>query len=285
LVTQFEFRLIHGHAPPGQLDADSLLRIVKALKQTALEVARCQVDSSRRGRPSHDVDRLAQLNITMSEGSTVLTAERAHPHQTLGFDLEDEETFDARMGELMIGVANNHRPDWSNDAVARGAWSLACALSSAAPVVEVRAADRGETFSCANLNERTWVAAPHGRPAEDVALIGLLEAVDLHSKRFRIRDSVGLAVALPNVEAAEQVAGLIGREVLVRGEPVYGDADLITELHNAEVEIAPELDKTWLSAESVPLTEILDRASVPPPGPISDLTDDEFGAFMEALGL
>lgn len=55
------------------------------------------------------------------------------------------------------------------------------------------------------LRKEVWLATPGARVVEDVVVTGMLEAVDLRSGRFRIRDDVGSRISLDDVPDAEKV--------------------------------------------------------------------------------
>lgn len=285
MTTQFEFRLIGGDAPQGELDADQLLAIVQSLKDIATKLGRSETEAELLGRPPRRVERVARLTIGLAPGSTRVLARRANAHkEALDFDLAEEQGFDERFQALVESIALDERPDWVSDTLAVSAADLTSALKKAAPQVEFKAAGTvRRTFMTADTHRETWRAPSLAASPETVTVVGRLYAVNLKSHRLQVQDDLGNEFALLKVENDTEVGHLLGSYVSVTGTPERDSRGRPAQIHGAMIDAAPQIPAAAGIRESVALEQILASAPGPIAGGIPGLTDDEAETFFEAL--
>lgn len=115
-----------------------------------------------------------------------------------------------------------------------------------------------------------------------VVISGVLRAVDIDRGRFRIRDDVRNRIALEGVADAERAARLINRRVTATGIAVRGDNGALRAVSQPVI-AAEELPEAWVAGRTDDWTAELEKPSPDPDGGVT-LTDDEFQAFMSAMG-
>lgn len=287
MATQFEFRLIDGEAPDGELEADQLIALVHSLKEVATKIGRAETDAEAVGRPSKRTQRVAKLAIGLAPGSTKLLVRRADDEAALDFDLDDEKAFDEKFQAIVESIALDERPDWVTDTLAIAAGELRAALEKAAPTVEFKVAgDVRRTFKTKETRRETWKASEGESGPETVTFVGRLRAVNLDTHRLQVTDDIGNRVALPNVVNDAAAGRLLGGYVTVVGSPERDPKGKISQIHEAVVTAAPPLpDGVQVGAPpNISLEEILASAPGPMFGGITDLTDEEAEAFFEAIG-
>lgn len=280
---QFEFHLIGGDAPSGELDADHLLAIVASLKEVAMRVGRIETDAESVGRAPKRVQRVAKLVIGLVPGSTTVLARRAGAGpDALDFDLTDEQAFDERFEALVSSIALDQRPDWVSNSLSLAAGDLTAALQQAAPDVQFKVdGQTRQSFKTADVHRETWRVIP--KPvAQEVTFVGRLYAVNLNTHRLQVQDDVGNRVALPNVLNDAEASRLIGSHVLVTGPPEFDTKGRLTQIHDAEIRPAPRPLGGVGVPKSVSLEELLQSAPGPDPYGGFVLTDEEFASFLEA---
>jgi len=289
MPTQFEFRLIDGNAPEGELEADQLIAIVMSLKEVATKLGRAETDAEAVGRPSKRTQRVAKLSIGLAPGSTKVLVRRAEiDDDALPIELDEERAFDEKFQAIVESIAADERPGWITDTLAIAAGKLRAALEDAAPTVEFKAGEQvHRTFKTVDTHKETWNAIDLKPEAEAVAFVGRLRAVNLDTHRLHVTDDVGNRVALPNVVNDAAVGRLLGDYVTVVGTPERDSKGRLTQIHQAMVEAAPLLPSSVRLGvpEPVSLEDILASAPGPRFGGINGLTDDEADAFLDALGL
>lgn len=289
MATQFEFRLIDGNAPEGELEADQLIAIVQSLKEIATKLGRAETDAEAVGRPSKRTQRVAKLSIGLAPGSTKVLVRRAEiDEDVLPIELDEERAFDEKFQAIVESIAVDERPGWVTDTLAIAAGKLRSALEDAAPTVEFRAGEQvRRTFKTTDTHKETWHAIDLQPEAETVAFVGRLRAVNLDTHRLQVTDDVGNRVALPNVVNDAAVGRLLGDYVTVVGTPERDSKGRLSQIHEAIVEAAPVLPAgVGLGVpEPVSLEDVLASAPGPSFGGIHGLTDDEADAFLDALGL
>lgn len=284
MSTRFEFRLIGADAPDGQLDAEDLLAIVSSLKRLATRLGRVEVNARSLGRPPRNVDRVARLRVGLVAGSTRLIFERSVDSDALDLDLADEDALDQRLRDVVDAIAADERPDWVDDSLAANASELTVALQRAAPEVEFVAAEVSRArFRTDQIHVETWRPGSEPTP-ESAVLVGRLEAVDLKSHRFRVRDDLGNAVSLPEVQDDTAVKHLIGSYVYVTGLAERRADGRVESVRDSVIVAAQDLVGATVVPAAVPLDEILAGAPGPQAGAIDGLTSEEAGAFAEAMG-
>lgn len=284
MTTQFEFRLIGGEAPEGELDADQLLAIVQSLKDIVTKLGRAETEAEASGRPPKRVGRVSRLTIGLAPGSTRVLARRASlGEHALDFDLAEEQGFDQKFEDLVQGIALDTRPDWVSETLASSAADLTVALQKAAPEVEFTVAGRvRRVFKTAETHRETWRAPATDTPSEAVTVVGRLFAVNLKSHRLLVQDDVGSEFALPKVENDLEVGQLIGSYVSVTGTPERDARGRLTEIHGAAIGPAAAPAGAGIR-DAVSLDAILASAPGPAAGGIPGLTEAEANAFFEAL--
>jgi hypothetical protein len=289
MATQFQFRLIDGSAPEGELEADQLIAIVQSLKEIATKLGRVETEAEAVGRPSKRTQRVAKLTIGLAPGSTRVLVRRAEVDEgSLPIELDEERAFDEKFQIIVESIASDVRPGWVIDSLAVAAGKLRAALEDAAPTVEfVAGGQLRRTFKTTDTHKETWNAISHEPRAEIVAFVGRLRAVNLDTHRLQVTDDIGNRVALPNVVNDSAVGRLLGDYVTVVGTPGRDANGRLTQVHEAVVEAAPLLppDVGLGVAEPVSLEEILASAPGPMFGGIHGLTDGEADGFLDALGL
>lgn len=285
MAKQFEFRLIDGSAPSGQLEADDLIALVQSLKEVATKLGRDETEAELVGRPTKRTQRLAKLNIGLAPGSTrVLLQRTAAGDDALDFDLDEERSFDERFEAIVSSIAADSRPDWVPGPLAIAAGKLRAALAHAAPRVEFTVDGRVQRrFATEETHKQTWLA-DDSSDEETVHFVGRLRAVNLDSHRLQVTDDVGNRVALVDVEEDAQAGRLLGGYVAVAGSPEWDAKGRLSHIHRAVIDAAPAPPGSVGVRNAVPLDEILSRAEGPVAGGISDLTEDEAAAFLEAIG-
>lgn len=285
MTTQFEFRLIGASAPDGELGADDLLAIVTSLKELATKIGRGETDAEPVGRPPKRTQRVADLTIGLTGGSTTVVVRRTGVGDALEFDLADEQAFDEKFTAIVEAIALDHRPPWVGDSLSLVAADLTAALRQAAPEVEFKVdGTTRRRFTTEETHRETW-RLDLTTSADSITFAGKLYAVNLNTHRLQVQDDVGHQVALPKVSNDAEVSRLIGSYVTVTGTPERDARGRLARINDASVAAAPDP----LSGSVVPVSVSLDeiRASAPGVGPggIEGLTDTEFDAFFDAMGL
>lgn len=285
MAKQFEFRLIDGSAPSGRLEADDLIALVQSLKEIATKLGRDETDAELVGRPTKRTQRLAKLNIGLAPGSTrVLLQRTAAGDDALDFDLDEERSFDERFEAIVSSIAVDSRPDWVSAPLSIAAGKLRAALAHAAPQVEFTVDGLiKRRFATDETHRQTWLTDANSDD-EIVHFVGRLRAVNLDSHRLQVTDDVGNRVALVEVEDDARAGRLLGGYVTVIGVPERDTKGRLSHIHRPTIEAALSPSDSAGVRKAVPLDEILDRAKGPVAGGISDLTEDEATAFLEAIG-
>ncbi len=190
---------------------------------------------------------------------------------------------DAHFQVITDGLVANQRPGDVPDSVAEAVGRLVVALTRAAPRAEITTPGRfPQTLATRRLSRSPW-QRDEGAGVEGAAIYGILEMVDLHSSRFRVRDVAGNAVDLPDVANAVEVAHLVGDRVRARGVLRRGSSTQHHRLEGSVVEAAPPIADRLGIAPSATLDQLLEaarRVPAPPPIEISDAEMDEFLAAI-----
>lgn len=285
MATKFEFRLIGGDAPEGELEADQLIAIVQSLKEVATRLGRAETNAEAVGRPSKRTQRVAKLTIGLAPGSTRVLVRRAHDADALDFDLQEELSFDEKFQAIVESIAVDERPDWVTDSLALAAGELRTALERAAPTVEFTVGGQvRRTFQTAETRKETWRPAEAASSTETVTFVGRLRVVNLDTHRLQVTDDVGNKIALPNVLDDARVGQLLDKYVSVVGAPERDPLGRLTQIHGASIEAADAIPGGFGVREAVSLDDILAGARGPALGGIPGLTDVEAESFLEAIG-
>lgn len=276
-----ELRLIDAAAPKGEIGLAALAELAGSLQRLATRVGRHLAEQPGPGRTPASVERMTTLRLTGLGGrSTSLFIgygdADALPLDT-GFEVETADRF----WGLLAAISDNDPPGWVTPGISKGAAKVCAALQSAAPRIELSQPrrDRSTTVTSATLDVDVWRRADRDVGARTVT--GRLEAVDLKDRRFRIRDDVGNAIRIDDVEDAEQVGRLVGQRAAATGIAVIDEHGRL-RLRETRVEAAP-LPPEWTSIPSTNLEELIAAAPGPDPGGIPGLTDEEWEAFAIAL--
>lgn len=271
-------------APDGLIDADRLVELVRAMRNLATGIARVELDSPHRGRPSIEQQRLARIHIGIYPGSTTLVAERATPSGAFDLGSEDEVNFDRKFSEAFEGLGTNTYPEWMPESLAETVNALAKAIHRTAPTVTFKR--NGENLieiDSAQLLRGARTKTPDPVSEDEVMFIGKLFAVNLRSHRLQVEDDVGNQVSLPDVDQDIQIAPLINSYVMAVGTPEHDSNGYLTKIHNATVEPAPDPFFSQGPVSSRPLQETMMAALGPTPGGLAGITDEEYSAYLEAL--
>lgn len=285
MTTQFQFRLIGAETPQGQIDVDDAVAILQKLQELATKVGRVETGAEQRGRPAKKVERIAKLRLVgLKASSTVIEVQRVEDEETLTFDLEHEQGFDARFAEIIEAIGADTRLAAISDTIAETAADLVTALQKAAPEIEFRAAGvLRRSFKTAETHRETWLRALTEAPLRSMTIVGRLYAVNLKSHRLQVQDDIGNEFALPKVENDAAIGHLVGTYVKVTGTPEQDSRGRLSEIHGAVIEAAPQIAAGPGVRDVVSLDEILAAAPGPVAGGIPGLTEDEANAFFEAL--
>lgn len=288
MATQFEFRLVDGEAPEGELEVDDLIAIVQSLKEVATKLGRGETDAEAVGRPSKRTQRVAKLTVGLAPGSTKVLVRRTEDEAALDFDLYEEKSFDEKFQAIVESIALDERPGWVTDTLAVAVEKLRAALEDAAPTVEFSAGgELRKTFKTAETRKETWKTVEAEPTAQTVTFVGRLRAVNLDTHRLQVTDDVGNRVALPNVVNDVEIGHLIGGYVEVVGAPERDSKGKLSQIHEAVIQAAAQLPSGVAVGALTPVSLEDVLASVPGPelGGIAGLTESEAESFLRAIGL
>lgn len=171
-------------------------------------------------------------------------------------------------------------PDWVTPAMSDRTHRLIRAINSVASEAAFSSpGHRAVSWVSSRISSDPWNPTPE-TSTSDVDVSGILEAVDLNSQRFRIRDDVGGTVTLHNVDNAEATGPLMGRRVLATGRGEYSAGNLAA-VHGARLKTFP-VPAEWTPGH---LPDSFDLATLPTPptGPAVEVTDEEFADIQEFL--
>ena len=285
MATQFEFRLLGGNAPEGELEADELIAIVQSLKEIATKLGRAETHADVVGRPPKRTRRVAKLTIGLAAGSTKVLVRRAKAEDSLDFDLEEERGFDEKFQAIVESIAADERPSWVSDTLAIAVGELRAALEKVAPRVEFKVGGQvRRAFNTGETRRQTWRSAETPGLGDMVTFIGRLRAVNLDTHRLQVTDDIGNRVGLPNVVNDSEVGRLLGAYVSVAGMPEWDVKGRLVQMHDVMIESAPPVPGQFGVRVAIPLEEILESARGPKLGGISGLTDEEAESYFEAIG-
>ncbi len=280
-IRSYEIRLLEHDSEPGEILVDDLERLAAAFKDIVYRLTRHAADHTRAGRAPGDVERLSQIRLSLARGSTRLLFRVGDQH---ALDVDPlAEAVDAHFQVITDGLVANQRPGDVPDSVAEAVDRLVVALTRAAPRAEITTPGHSpQALATPRLSRSPW-QRDEGAGVEGVAIYGILEMVDLHSSRFRVRDVAGNAVDLPDVANAVEVAHLVGARVRARGALRRGSSTQHHRLEGSVVEAAHPIADRLGIAPSATLDQLLEaarRAPAPPPIEISDAEMDEFLAAI-----
>jgi hypothetical protein len=282
VTTEFELRLIDAPAPSGQIAARDLAALAAALQELITRIGRDVAGTTGPGRSRQHTEESAQVRLrSVAPGSTVLEFVKG-PVGKLDIDLADETLADDRFWDVMAGIGQNRKPEWTTDLVAESAGKLVNALRSAAPRVVFSAPTRPTIeFDSAAVDVEVWLSEVV-RTTDLAEVHGRLEKVDLRSHEFRVRDDVGFSVDLRHVIDDEDVARLVGQWVMAEGGATFNSAGRVVALDNVKVHEVVDPGAPYVGRYVVTVEEILASAPGADMDGGLDLTDEEFEEFLRA---
>lgn len=278
----FELRLEKLAEPPGEVRLSSLAGLASTLQELETRIGRHLAQQRGPGRTPRVIEELTELRLVMlAEGSARLGVRRG-VDSTLDLDLEIGREIDAHFEEVVSGISAAQRPAWANPLIADTAGRLIEALQRSAPeAVFVFPGGREVALDTTAVDRSVW-REPSASRTTTLVVVGLLEAVDLQSHRFRVRDDAGNGIPLNNVVGAAEAAGLVGRRVRATGTVVSEPSGKVKRLDEAVVATSA-LPASWTALRGPSLSELLRSSLGPDPDGGIDMSDDEFDDFLAAV--
>lgn len=284
MSSELELRLEGASSPAGEIRLADLAALAQSLQDLSLRVGRAFVDAEGPGRTPRAIEDLSQLRLRRIDGGSTRLTLALGPADVLDVEVTEAVELDRMFWEVIYGVGKDQRPEWVTGLVADSAAAFVSALQSAAPTVEVTMSPYEPVrIRTREIHRETWTSERQVADQESVVVTGLLEKVDLHSHAFRIRDDVGNTIELTQVPHDRAVATLIGSHITAMGHGVRNRSGRLTleapvigsEQHPVHASRVPS---------AIPLSEILDASPGPSPAGAVELTDEEYAAFLEAIG-
>lgn len=281
-MPELRIRLSEGTMPAGEIRAVDA-KIILALQEMTLRIARAELDAAGPGRSKRTVEELTELRLAgLTEGSTTLVFSQG-PSDALPLELELEARLRSQLWDVLEAIADDVRPPWVSDLVADSAGDLVAALQHAAPSATFTTLDeRRVVIHAVKAHRETWMTPTSHPTDESVSIVGTLEKVDLRDHTFRVRDELGHGLELRRVADAETAARLVGLRVHAEGIAVRNRTDLLIGLDEPilrtfESSIAPSPDP-----DARPDVRV--SATAADPSGIFDLTDEEYAEFLTVIG-
>lgn len=275
---EIEFRLLGTHVPDGQIGLSELSAVASALQDLATRIGRHAAGQDGAGRTKAAAEAVTRLRLTgLGKGSTRLSVAYGQA-DVLPIDLDLEDETESAFLEIVEAISIGERPAWTPEPVAESALAVVEAFRRSADSVAVTTpTGRQFTVEPATANRSIWRPGST-QPAQLRSATGRLEAVDLKSRRFRIRDDVGNAIPLEHVVDSAHVAHLIDQRVTATGQSVSGSHGELRGLTSPTIAATP-LPSEWQPGRPVDWSSELAK-----PGPDfeggPELTDEEFDAFI-----
>lgn len=281
MTREIELRLIGHASADGQILAPDALGLIGSFKDVAYRLTRAVADRPGLGRTDAVLERLATVRVALREGSTRLIF-IVGDDSALEIDPISDGVDDA-FWSIVRGLQTNVRPAAISDAVADSVDDMVVALAKAAPQAEVTVPGHEAIMLTTRAVNRALWQRHSSESAAETVVHGLLEMVDLHTARFRVRDVSGNAIDLLDVVEADAVAHLVGESVTATGFLALGVGTghhrMERPIVTAEMAIA-----TRLEASAPPSLELLiKRSRTAPEPPALDLSDAEFDDFLAAI--
>lgn len=266
---------------PGEIRLASLGPLASALQEVYDRLGRLVDERPGPGRTPAILGLLTQLTLVdLREGSTGLALRRGDDTALDVEPLEAREV-DARFEELVHAMVAGVPPAWVTPALAGSTVKLITALRRSAPLVVVTASG-GSTVDLATEELQTGGWADRTvREAEDVVVVGRLEAVDLDRGAFRVRDDVGNRIPLVDVVDPDGTAPFIGRRVRAAGTAARRADGSLREVRRPTL-AEHALPAQWSSSARTNLGRLLADATGPDTSEPLNLSDEEFDAFLKA---
>ena len=275
-----ELRLSGLPTPDGEIALADLVAITGPLQELALRVGRLAAEEERPGRSHAAVENVTRLRLTgVAEGSTRLTIAYGQPGVLPIDDGLEQRTADL-FWDVVSALGSGRKPDWTTPLIDESAVRLLDALSRADEVALVRGAGRPMTFRPTAVDRAPWTRSGDRVADTEVTMVGLLEAVDLASGRFRLRDDVGNRIPLQRVVDPHGAAKLVDQKVSATGHPIRGAMGEFRGLDSAALEPFV-LPQEWTADARPDWRAVLSRPGPDPDGG-AEMTDEEFAQFLAA---
>lgn len=275
-----ELRLSGLPTPDGEIALADLVAITGPLQELALRIGRYAADEERPGRSHAAVENVTRLRLTaVAEGSTRLRIAYGQADVLPLDDGLEQRTADL-FWEVVSALGSGRKPDWTTPLIDESAVKLLDGLSRADEVGLARGAEQAVTFRPAFVDRAAWTRSSDRLVDSELTMVGLLEAVDLASGRFRLRDDVGNRIPLQRVVDPHGAAKLVDQQVSATGHAIRDAAGQFRGLESARLEPFT-LPEEWTARSRTDWEAVMSRPGPDPEG--GDLTGDEFAAFMAAL--
>lgn len=274
-----ELRLSGLPTPDGEISLADLAAIAAPLQELATKVGRLSVEQTGPGRSPAAVENTTRLRLTgLATGSTRLLIGYG---QTGVLPIDDglEQRIADRFWEVVSGIGSGTKPDWTTSGMDESVLRLLDGLSRAREVRVGRGDGRNVTFRPAKVDRAVWMTSEQVVQRQ-VTMVGRLEALDLTSGRFRLRDDVGNTIPLVHVRDPHKAAAFVDRRVAATGREIRGPGGEFRGVEPPTVGLFV-VPVTWTSG-SVDWQQVFSRPGPDPDGG-ADLTDEEFAAFIAAM--
>jgi hypothetical protein len=279
----YELSLEGMDVPEGQISFAQLGALATNIQDLVKRIGRQLDDRGGPGRTPISLGRATEIRLTaLKQGSTLLDFEVGDP-ETIDLPDETHALLAERFEEIVEHVAQNHPPAWADHLVGEATMRVVNTLRAigATDVKLFRVTDTVRQIvdvNPATLDPSIWeIEAPQvlETSGRDHRVSGRLEAVDLVSHRFRVRDDTGHAIRLENVADADEVGRLVGSRVIATGEGFRDARGTLVRLDGAAVvsqELSPGVDDRPAVRSNAPHVE-------------TDLgfSDDELDDFLRDL--
>lgn len=275
-------RLSGTGSPSGEITLEALGKIAGSLQELATRVTRYVIGQHGPGRTPDTAAKISTLRLRgISPGSTRLEVGFGEP-DTLDFDTSLEAEVAERFWKIVDAIGTSARPDWVTDLIAESALHLCDALTEAARAVEITREDgRVSEWTSAVVSRSPWQSlATTGEQTATVS--GILEKVDQHDRRFRIRDDAGNTIALNDVQDADHVGRLVGQRTAAMGLKVTNAGSRSVALSGVSI-VAAATPAGWMPGQYADVDAIFAAAPGPDPTGVKSLTDYDLDAFFAAL--
>lgn len=281
----YEFHFEGLDVPEGEIRANDLAAFVTELQRLTERIGQQMLDRSSRRRPSGALGRFTEVRLSgIRPGSTTLEVRIGEP-DTIALGDDETTVLNEKFVEVISGIARNVVPTWVSPPIALAALGFVESVHRMHPkgFKLARPEDPShEPLVRAALPEveaEPWALVAHPREKVEpqrVAISGTLEAVDLKTHRFRVRDDAGNATNLLRVPEVSDVGRLIGRRVVAEG-------DLEVDAMGRQLGMRPEAIRLLDLPDFDGPLEVV-RLPVPDWDPDDDgFDEDELAAALEAL--
>lgn len=281
-MRDIELRLIGHPSPSGKVEATTAVDVTDAMRALMYRLTRLVAERPGLGRANASVERASVLRLGLAEGSTRMIFTIGEEHTLV--DDPWAPTVDEEFWALVQGMLANECPAETPPTVADAVDDLVKAVKTAAPTVEVSVPGRGPVVvQTKHLDRAPW-QAHRIRTAEPTTVVGTLEMVDLRSARFRLRDLVGNAIELIDVEDAEAAGKLVGQQVTASGTLERGDGQRHHRMESATIE-SHQLSQAVLALvpTHADLETLAAAARAMPDVDPLELSDEDFDEFWTAI--